>query len=47
MTTDIDMVFVRENTEDLYVGIDGFFKKGTPDEVAIQEMILTRKGTSA
>ncbi len=42
--SDIDMVFVRENTEDLYVGIHGFFKKGTPDEVAIQEMIMTAKG---
>jgi len=41
---DIDMVFVRENTEDLYVGIHGFFKKGTPDEIAIQEMVMTRKG---
>jgi 3-isopropylmalate dehydrogenase len=41
---DIDMVFVRENTEDLYVGIHGFFKKGTPDEVATQEMVMTRKG---
>ena len=41
---DIDMVFVRENTEDLYVGIHGFFKKGTPDEVAIQEMVMTYKG---
>jgi 3-isopropylmalate dehydrogenase len=41
---DIDMVFVRENTEDLYVGIHGFFKKGTGDEVALQEMVMTRKG---
>jgi len=41
---DVDMVFVRENTEDLYVGIHGFFKKGTPDEVALQEMVMTRKG---
>ncbi|MGQ9608221.1 MAG: 3-isopropylmalate dehydrogenase [bacterium] len=41
---DIDFVVVRENTEDLYVGIGGFFKKGTPDEIAIQEMIATRKG---
>jgi len=40
----IDMVFVRENTEDLYIGIGGHFKKGTPDEVAIQQMIMTRKG---
>jgi 3-isopropylmalate dehydrogenase len=41
---DVDMIFVRENTEDLYVGIHGFFKKGTDDEVAIQEMVMTRKG---
>jgi 3-isopropylmalate dehydrogenase len=41
---DIDMVFVRENTEDLYVGIHGFFKKDTPDEIATQEMLITRKG---
>jgi 3-isopropylmalate dehydrogenase len=41
---DIDMVFVRENTEDLYVGIHGFFKKGTADEIATQEMLITRKG---
>jgi 3-isopropylmalate dehydrogenase len=41
---DVDMVVVRENTEDLYTGIGGFFKKGTKDEVAVQEMILTRKG---
>jgi 3-isopropylmalate dehydrogenase len=41
---DIDFVVVRENTEDLYVGVGGFFKKGTPDEVAIQEMLATRKG---
>jgi len=41
---DMDMVFVRENTEGLYMGIGGHFKKGTPDEVAIQEMIMTRKG---
>lgn len=40
----LDLVVVRENTEDLYTGMGGFFKKGTPDEVAIQEMILTRKG---
>jgi 3-isopropylmalate dehydrogenase len=41
---DIDFVVVRENTEDLYVGVGGFFKKGTPDEVAMQEMLATRKG---
>jgi 3-isopropylmalate dehydrogenase len=41
---DIDFVVVRENTEDLYVGMGGFFKKGTPDEVAIQQSVNTRKG---
>lgn len=41
----VNMVIVRENTEDLYVGTHGFFKKGTPDEVATQELLLTRKGT--
>jgi 3-isopropylmalate dehydrogenase len=42
---DINLLVVRENTEDLYTGMGGFFKKGTPDEVSIQEMICTRKGT--
>lgn len=41
---DIDMVVVRENTEDVYTGVGGFFKKGTPDEVATQQMTFTRKG---
>ncbi len=41
---DIDMVVVRENTEDAYSGMGGFLKKGTPDEVAVAEMIYTRKG---
>ncbi|MEK7812126.1 MAG: 3-isopropylmalate dehydrogenase [Candidatus Desantisbacteria bacterium] len=42
---DIDFVVVRENTECLYCGVGGFLKKGTPDEVATQEAIYTRKGT--
>jgi 3-isopropylmalate dehydrogenase len=41
---DVDMLVVRENTEDLYTGIGGHFKKGSPDEVAVAEMIFTRKG---
>jgi 3-isopropylmalate dehydrogenase len=41
---DVDMVVVRENTEDLYTGIGGHFKKGTPDEVVIANQIFTRKG---
>jgi 3-isopropylmalate dehydrogenase len=40
----IDFVVVRENTEGLYAGAGGTLKKGTPDEVAIQESINTRKG---
>ena len=41
---DIDFTVVRENTEGLYAGSGGFLKKGTPDEVAVQESINTRKG---
>ena len=41
---DIDFVVVRENTEDLYCGAGGFSKKGTPDEVASQTALYTRKG---
>jgi len=41
---DIDFVVVRENTEGAYMGAGGFFKKGTPDEVTIQEAVHTRKG---
>ena len=42
---DIDFVVVRENTEDAYTNLGGLFKKGTPDEVAIAEMVYTRRGT--
>lgn len=41
---DIDFVVVRENTEGLYAGAGGFLKRGTPDEIAVQESINTRKG---
>lgn len=41
---DVDLIVVRENTEDLYAGAGGFMHKGTPDEVAVQEMLFTRKG---
>lgn len=41
---EIDFVVVRENTEGLYTGAGGVLKKGTPDEVAVQESINTRKG---
>jgi 3-isopropylmalate dehydrogenase len=41
---DIDFVVFRENTEGAYLGAGGVLKKGTPDEVAIQEEVHTRKG---
>ena len=41
---DIDFVVIRENSEGLYAGGGGIFKKGTPDEIATQESINTRKG---
>jgi len=41
---DINCLVVRENSEGFYVGSGGFLKKGTPDEVAIQESVNTRKG---
>ncbi len=41
---DINFTVVRENTEGLYSGSGGFLRKNTPDEVAIQESINTRKG---
>ena len=41
---DIDFVVVRENNEGLYTGAGGFVFKGTPNEVAIQESVNTRRG---
>jgi 3-isopropylmalate dehydrogenase len=41
---DVDFVVFRENTEGAYVNVGGHFKRGTPDEVAVQEEIHTRKG---
>ncbi|HTZ31533.1 MAG TPA: isocitrate/isopropylmalate dehydrogenase family protein [Methylomirabilota bacterium] len=41
---DIQLIVLRENTEGIYVGAGGFFKKGTPDEIATQEDINSRKG---
>jgi 3-isopropylmalate dehydrogenase len=40
----IDFVVIRENTEGLYVGIGGNFRKGTPDEIAFQVDVNSRKG---
>jgi len=41
---DIDMLFVRENTEGAYVGAHGFTHKGQPSEVATQTLVYTRAG---
>jgi 3-isopropylmalate dehydrogenase len=41
---DVNFVIFRENTEGLYVGMGGVFKKNTADEVAVQEDVNTRKG---
>ncbi len=41
---DCDFVVFRENTEGIYVGMGGQFKRGTPDEIAINEDVNTRKG---
>jgi 3-isopropylmalate dehydrogenase len=41
---DVDMLFVRENSEGLYAGAGGFHRKGTRDEVALQESVNTRRG---
>src|SRR5512133_290760 len=42
--SDIDFVVVRENNEGLYTGSGGFVFKGTPNEIAIQESVNTRRG---
>jgi 3-isopropylmalate dehydrogenase len=40
----LNLEIFRENTEGEYTGMGGTFKTGTPDEVAIEENIATRKG---
>ena len=42
----MDLLIVRENTEGLYVGMGGRFKKGTEHEVAIQEDLNTYAGVT-
>jgi len=42
---DIDMIFIRENTEGEYAGIGGIQRENTEDEVAIQTSVFTRKIT--
>jgi len=40
----LKFVVFRENTEGLYAGVGGALKKGTPDEVAQEVEVNTRKG---
>ena len=42
----VDLLIVRENTEGLYVGMGGRFKKGTEDEIATQEDVNTYLGVT-
>jgi len=41
---DIDMVFVRENTEGEYAGSGSWLFKGKPNEVVIQDGVFSRAG---
>jgi len=41
---DIGFIIFRENTEGLYAGAGGQFRRGDPEEIAIQEDINTRRG---
>ncbi|MGH7881355.1 MAG: isocitrate/isopropylmalate dehydrogenase family protein [Candidatus Dormibacteraceae bacterium] len=42
----VDLLIVRENTEGIYAGVGGRFKRGTEQEIAIQEDINTHLGVS-
>ena len=42
--SDVNFVIIRENTEGIYAGVGGNFKRDTPDEVAVQEDLNTRQG---
>jgi tartrate dehydrogenase/decarboxylase / D-malate dehydrogenase len=44
---DIDMLFVRENTEGEYAGIGGRTHRGEPSETAIEVSVFTRPATEA
>ena len=42
---DIDMLFVRENSEGEYAGAGDWLFKGKPEEVVLQTGVFSRKGT--
>jgi 3-isopropylmalate dehydrogenase len=41
---DVRFVIFRENLEGLYAGAGGQFRRGTPEEIAIEEDVNTRRG---
>ncbi len=41
---DVNFAVFRENTEDIYAGTGGNLKKGTADEVAVENCLYTHKG---
>lgn len=43
-TQDVDMIFVRENTEGEYAGSGSWLYKDQPNEVVIQDGVFSRKG---
>lgn len=43
---DVDLVVVRENTEGAYSGLGGRFRAGTPEEIAVEEDLTTRRGVT-
>ena len=43
-TEDVDMVFVRENSEGEYAGSGSWLFKGKPNEVVIQDGVFSRRG---
>ena len=43
-TEDVDMIFVRENTEGEYAGSGSWLYKGKPNEVVIQDGVFSRVG---
>jgi 3-isopropylmalate dehydrogenase len=42
----VDLLIVRENTEGAYIGMGGRFKRGTEQEVAVQEDVNTCLGVT-
>jgi 3-isopropylmalate dehydrogenase len=41
---EVDFVIFRENTEDIYAGVGGVLKRGTPGETALENALHTYRG---